>query len=50
LFAEEMSIPLDYVASVAARVMRRPAAQLVMDELSREVARRRAELLGRPAG
>ncbi|SDX90068.1 DNA-binding transcriptional regulator, LysR family [Modestobacter sp. DSM 44400] len=49
LFADEVSISLDYVASMAARVMRRPAAQLVMAELGREVARRRSELRGRAA-
>jgi DNA-binding transcriptional LysR family regulator len=48
LFPEEVSIFLDYIASVAPRVLRRPAAQLVMDELIREVGRRRHELLGPP--
>lgn len=47
LFPEEVSIPLDYMASLAPRVLRRPAAHRVMDELSQEVVRRRCELLGR---
>ncbi len=47
LFPDQVSIPLDYVASLAPRVLRRPAARLVMEELSQEVIRRRCELLGR---
>jgi DNA-binding transcriptional LysR family regulator len=47
LFPDEVSIPLDYMASLAPRVLRRPAARLVMEELSQEVIRRRSELLGR---
>ncbi|SNS37418.1 DNA-binding transcriptional regulator, LysR family [Geodermatophilus pulveris] len=47
LFPDEVSIPLDYLVSLAPRVLRRPAAHLVVEELGREVARRRCELVGR---
>ncbi len=46
---KEVSIKLDYVASIAPRVMRRPAAMAVMAELTKEVQSRRNELLGLPA-
>jgi hypothetical protein len=46
LFPQEVLVSLDYVASLAPRAQRRPAAQLFLDVLANEVARRREDLLG----